>query len=148
MPYRILFALVALSMSWSTLQAQYFGRNKPNYENFEFAVLQSPHFELYHYLDNDAYIANFVAQAEEWYAQHQYVLEDTITGKNPFILYANHADFQQTNAISGRVGVGTGGVTEAFKNRVIMPIAMSNQQTHHVLGHELVHAFQYNMILN
>ena len=148
MPYRILLALLALSMGWPTLQAQYFGRNKPNYENFEFEVLHSPHFELYHYLDNDAYINSFVAQAEEWYHQHQHVLDDTIAGKNPFILYANHADFQQTNAISGSIGVGTGGVTEAFKNRIIMPIAMSNQQTHHVLGHELVHAFQYNMILN
>ena len=56
--------------------------------------------------------------------------------------------FSKTNAISGSVGVGTGGVTEAFKNRVILPIAMTNQQTHHVVGHELVHAFQYNMILN
>lgn len=148
MPLRILLAVMVLSMGWPSLQAQYFGRNKPNYENFDFKVLQSPHFELYHYLDNDAYISSFVAQAEEWYEQHQYVLEDTILNKNPFILYADHADFQQTNAISGSVGVGTGGVTEAFKNRVIMPIAMSNQQTHHVLGHELVHAFQYNMILN
>ncbi len=28
-----------------------------------------------------------------------------------------------------------------------MPIAMSNQQTFHVLGHELVHAFQFHMLL-
>ncbi|MFM8485465.1 MAG: basic secretory protein-like protein, partial [Bacteroidota bacterium] len=27
-------------------------------------------------------------------------------------------------------------------------MAVTNQQTHHVLGHELVHAFQYNMVLN
>jgi hypothetical protein len=25
---------------------------------------------------------------------------------------------------------------------------MTNQQTHHVLGHELVHAFQYHMVLD
>ncbi|RMF00545.1 MAG: hypothetical protein D6772_06235, partial [Bacteroidetes bacterium] len=99
-------------------------------------------------LENDAYIHHFVQQAEEWYHQHQRVLNDTIQEKNPLILYADHTDFQQTNAVSGSIGVGTGGVTEAFKNRVIMPIAMTNQQTHHVLGHELVHAFQYNMILN
>lgn len=148
MQIRIMLAILALSMGWPNLQAQYFGRNKPNYERFDFKVLQSPHFELYHYLNNDAYIDHFVAQAEEWYTQHQHILQDTIRARNPFILYANHADFQQTNAIGGSIGVGTGGVTEAFKNRIIMPIAMSNQQTHHVLGHEMVHAFQYNMILN
>lgn len=143
-----LFILVLLSLTATSLQAQYFGRNKPNYEEFDFEVLQSENFELYHYLDNDAYVDKFLRQAEEWYHHHQDILHDTIQQKNPFILYANHADFQQTNAISGNIGVGTGGVTEAFKNRVVMPIAMSNQQTHHVLGHELVHAFQYNMILN
>ena len=39
------------------------------------------------------------------------------------IFYNNHADFQQTNTIGGSIGVGTGGVTEAFKNRVIMPLS-------------------------
>ncbi|MCB0639136.1 MAG: PD40 domain-containing protein, partial [Lewinella sp.] len=139
-------------LAWCVLlpqaNAQYFGRNKPNYEEFPFRVVQSPHFELYHYLGDEAYVNRFLAQAEEWYAQHQSVLHDTIKALNPIILYANHPDFQQTNAISGSIGVGTGGVTEAFKNRVVLPIAMSEEQTHHVLGHEMVHAFQYNMILN
>lgn len=144
----IITMVLALLIALPKAEAQYFGRNKPNYENFDFKVLQSPHFELYHYLDNDTYIQNFLAQAEEWYGQHQAILHDTIKERNPFILYADHADFQQTNAVGGSIGVGTGGVTEAFKNRVIMPIALSNQQTHHVLGHEMVHAFQYNMIIN
>lgn len=148
MKYKILLTLLPIILTATNIQAQYFGRNKPNYEQFDFKVLQTPHFELYHYLDNDAYVDHFVAQAEEWYLQHQVVLNNTITDRNPIILYANHADFQQTNTIGGSIGVGTGGVTEAFKNRVIMPIAMSNQQTHHVLGHEMVHAFQYNMIIN
>ncbi|MEL7220144.1 MAG: hypothetical protein AAGJ93_02430, partial [Bacteroidota bacterium] len=148
MRLQILLIILALFVGIQTVDAQYFGRNKPNYEEFDFKVVESPHFEFYHYLNNDSYVRQFLAQAEEWYHQHQKILGDTLASKNPFILYANHADFQQTNAIGGSIGVGTGGVTEAFKNRVIMPIAMSNQQTHHVLGHELVHAFQYNMILN
>ena len=139
---------LALVMVGFSLEAQYFGRNKPNYETFEFEVLRSPHFTLYHYLRNEALAGQFLGQAEEWYSLHQHVLRDTIKESNPIVLFGNHADFQQTNTIGGNIGVGTGGVTEAFKNRVVMPIAMSNQQTHHVLGHELVHAFQYNMILN
>jgi hypothetical protein len=129
-------------------QAQYFGRNKVNYEDFDFEVHESDNFEIYHYFNNPQYLQQFADWSEQWYALHQNVLADTIQKRNPLILYANHGDFQQTNAIFGQVSVGTGGVTEAFKNRVIMPVAMSNQQTHHVLGHELVHAFQYNMIIN
>lgn len=141
--------ILILGLLGGPVQAQqYFGRNKPNYERFDFQVLRSPHFNLYHYLTNQAYAEQLLGQAEEWYVLHQHILADTILEANPLVLYANHADFQQTNTISGSISTGTGGVTEAFKNRVIMPIAMSNQQTHHVLGHELVHAFQYNMILN
>ena len=29
--------------------AQYFGRNKPNYEKFDFKIHQSEHFDIYHY---------------------------------------------------------------------------------------------------
>jgi hypothetical protein len=67
---------------------------------------------------------------------------------NPIILYNSHAEFQQTNAIYGDIGIGTGGVTEGFKNRVVLPFSMINQQTQQVLGHELVHAFQYHRLIN
>ncbi|NBC09533.1 MAG: hypothetical protein GVY26_20265 [Bacteroidetes bacterium] len=140
--------LMLLLLAATSLQAQYFGRNKVNYEDFKFEVLESPNFDLYHYLHNRERLHGFAREAEQWYTMHQRILNDTIGQRNPFILYSNHADFQQTNAISGQIGVGTGGVTEALKNRVIMPLAESHQQTNHVLGHELVHAFQYNMILN
>ena len=129
-------------------QAQYFGRNKPKYEHFDFKVVQTPHFDLYQYAENPALINDLASQAEHWYRLHQAVLLDTFSRRNPLIFYSDHADFQQTNAIMGELGIGTGGVTEALKNRVIIPLAMSNAQTRHVLGHELVHAFQYHMILD
>lgn len=141
-------ALVCLLfLGVSTVQAQYFGQNKPNYEKFDFKVYQTPNFEIYHYLKDKETLNRLANDAEQWYLLHQSVLRDTIKTRNPLLFYNDHADFQQTNTISGQIGVGTGGVTEAFKNRVVMPLAMSNQQTHHVLGHELVHAFQYNMVL-
>jgi len=144
---RLTFSLVFTLLIISESQAQYFGQNKPRYQKFDFEVLETPNFDLYHYLENEDALQDFAQWSEDWYRLHQAVLRDTIEGKNPLILYNNHAHFQQTNAISGAVGPSTGGVTEAFKNRVIMPYAPSQQQTHHVLGHELVHAFQYNMIL-
>src|SRR5690606_28905060 len=67
--------------------------------------------------------------------------------KNPLIFYNNHPEFQQTTAISGEISVGTGGVTEAFKQRVVMPIMQINHQTRHVLGHEMVHAFQFRVLM-
>lgn len=143
-----LFLLVVSFLLVGQLNAQYFGQNKARYENFNFKIYNTPNFEIYHYLKNDSSIVDLSQQTEQWYRIHQAVLRDTFTKKNPLIFYNNHADFQQTNAISGNIGVGTGGVTEGLKNRVIMPLTHSNQQTHHVLGHELVHAFQYHMVIN
>jgi len=128
--------------------SQQFGRNKPNYEKFDFKVKKSPHFELYHYLDNDSLTEALALGSEEWYKAHQKILKDTFEQRNPLIFYANHADFWQTDALMGSVGIGTGGVTESLRNRVMMPVMELNSQTSHVLGHELVHAFQYELLRN
>ncbi len=144
----ILIAISILFCAASPIHAQYFGRNKPKYEQYNFKVLETPHFQIYQYLSNPELERALADQAEHWYTLHQAVLADTFSSRNPLMLYNDHADFQQTNAIGGEISIGTGGVTEALKNRVIMPIAMSNEQTKHVLGHELVHAFQYNMVIN
>jgi len=53
--------------------------------------------------------------------------------------------FWQTTALEGEMGEGTGGVTEAYKRRIVLPLAGPMHLTDHVLGHELVHAFQYDI---
>lgn len=139
----VLLLFVLLSFNGS---AQYFGRNKVLYQNFDFKITQSPHFEVYNYLTDKTQENWFSHLCEQWYNIHQQVLRDTFHERNPLILYNHHAHFQQTRAIEGQIDVGTGGVTEALKNRIVMPFFESNAQTDHVLGHEMVHAFQYHMI--
>jgi len=128
-------------------QAQYFGQNKMRYKSLKFNVYETPHFNLHYYLENDSMVRWFAKESEVWYELHQQVFRDTFLRKNPIILYSNHPEFQQTTTIQGEIGVGTGGVTEAFKTRVVMPVMQINHQTRHVLGHELVHAFQYRVLM-
>jgi len=132
-----IFSLLFISLQ---TKAQYFGQNKVRYKKLNFQVYHTPHFEIYYYLKNDSMIKRFAQESELWYTLHQQVFR-------AIILYANHPDFQQTTAIDGEIGVGTGGVTEGLKNRVIMPVMETNQMTRHVIGHELVHAFQYHLLL-
>ncbi len=136
----LLFFLTESSFS------QYFGRNRPSYQRFEFNVFQTPNFDIYHYFEDDS-IPEFLANSfEKWYVRHQKLFRDTFETQNPIIIYANHPDFQQTTAISGMIGIGTMGVTEALKNRVVMPILETNAQTDHVIGHELVHVFHFRSL--
>jgi hypothetical protein len=127
--------------------AQYFGQNKVRYKKLDFKVYKTPHFEIYYYMKNDSLLKRFAQESELWYTLHQQIFRDTFRKANPIILYANHPDFQQTTAIDGQIDVGTGGITEGLKNRVVMPVMETNQTTRHVIGHELVHAFQYHLLL-
>ncbi|MBN2613078.1 MAG: PD40 domain-containing protein [Bacteroidales bacterium] len=125
---------------------QYFGKNKPGYKTFNYNVLHTDNFEIYYNFKNDTLAGELADLSEYWYGVHAEIFRDTLQFKNPVLFYENHADFQQTNATMGMIDVGTGGFTEGLKNRVVMPVSFTKSQTNHVLGHELVHAFQYNMI--
>lgn len=140
--YHVL-ALVILSYS---LSAQYFGQNKARYKSLKFKVAQSKNFELYHYFKNKDMAEKVLENSQIWHEKHKAIFGKSLTGRNPLIIYQNHPDFQETTAIDGAIGEGTGGVTEGLKNRVVMPIMYTHKQTDHVLGHELVHAFQYDMM--
>ena len=129
----------------TTGHGQYFGQNKVNYEDFDFKIIKTPHFDVHFYPEEGAAVEDATRMSERWYERFARLFEHEFEQPKPVILYADHPDFQQTNTLSGRLSQGTGGVTEGLKNRVIMPLTGSYWDTDHVLGHELVHAFQYNI---
>jgi Tol biopolymer transport system component len=129
----------------SPAHAQYFGRNKVQYKEFKFEVLKTDHFDVYFYEEERANAARVGRMAERWYARLSSVFEHEMRTRQPLVLYASHPDFEQTNVVGGMIGEGTGGVTEGLKRRVVLPLAGTLAETDHVLGHELVHAFQYDI---
>jgi hypothetical protein len=125
-------------------QAQYFGRNKVQWEQFDFKVLQTEHFDIYYY-DQEADVVQDVARmSERWYARLSRVFNHSFR-KKPIVLYANSADFHQTTTTGGLIGEGTGGFTDSFMNRVVLPLTGDYSENDHVLGHEIVHVFQYDI---
>ena len=143
-------AIVAVALGAAVLlpqgvEAQTFGRNKVQYDDFEFRVLDTEHFDIHYYPVAGPAVEDFARMSERWYERLARAFQHEFEAPKPIILYADHPDFQQTNTLQGAIGEGTGGVTESLKNRVIMPLAGSYWDTDHVLGHELVHAFQYNI---
>jgi WD40 repeat protein len=125
-------------------QAQYFGRNKVQYQSFDFKVLRTPHFDLYYYPEERTAAGIAARMAERWYVRLSAVLHHQLSGRQPLILYATQADFEQTNVVEG-IGEGTGGVTEALRRRIVLPTGGTLADLDHVIGHELTHAFQYDI---
>ncbi len=136
--------LAAVVLAPATAPAQYFGRNKVQYENFDWRVLSTPRFDVHFYPAESLAAADAGRMAERWYTRLSPALRDTFDRRS-LIFYANSPDFQQTNVVSGLIGQGTGGVTESLRGRVVMPFQSTYSETDHVLGHELVHVHQYNI---
>jgi hypothetical protein len=126
-------------------RAQYFGQNKVQYETFKFQVLQTEHFDIYYYPEERDAALLSGRMAERWYTRLSRILGHELGSRQPLIMYANHPHFEQTNAVGGELGEGTGGVTEVFKRRIVLPFAAGLEETDHVIGHEIVHAFQFDI---
>ncbi|WP_420633533.1 BamA/TamA family outer membrane protein [Candidatus Palauibacter sp.] len=145
----VLAALTALAgPAVSALEAQagrYFGRNKVVYRSFDFEVLKTQHFDIYYYEESAAGAQMVGRQAERWYARLSRVLNHEFRERQPIILYADHPDFEQTNTSGQFIDEGTQGFTEILKRRLVMPMMVSLHETDHLLGHELAHAFQFDM---
>lgn len=141
---KTLTCILLFVLTIPNLYPQHFGRNKVVYDQLEFKIFSTQNFDIYHYLQDDEEIEHFARLSELWYQRMKSIFEDTLE-RNPLILYNNHADFQQTQVIQQLIRVGTGGVTEGLRNRVVMPVSAARRETNHVLGHELVHAFQFNL---
>jgi Tol biopolymer transport system component len=137
---------VVLLLSAVSADAQYFGRNKVQYDRFQFAILETEHFDVYYYAEERS-AAEVAAQlAERWYDRLSQALDHTFTRRQPIILYASHAHFTQTSILPGTIPEGVGGFTDHLAGRVVLPFAAGLGETDHVLGHELVHAFQRDIL--
>lgn len=143
----LVFVLLLVFAVVEPVSAQYFGRNKVQYDDFDFQTFSTQNFDIYFYPEERQGVMDAGRMAERWYQRHSRTFLREFKKRKPLIFYANSADFQQTNVVRGQIGQGTGGVTESIKERVVMPLTGSYKETDHVLGHELVHSFQYDIAL-
>lgn len=134
--------LLAMLMMSATGYAQdgLFGKNKVQYTKFNWYFIQTDHFDIY-FSDGGEKIAEFAASAaESAYASIRKTFRYQLTNRVPIIVANSHNDFQQNNVVSVYLEEGVGGVTELFKNRVLIPFEGNYKQFRHVIHHELVHA--------
>lgn len=142
----VMAALLLFSLPhFVTAQGLFFGKNKVQYKKFNWQYIQSDHFDVYFY-DGGFELAQFTAlAAEEAYASIRQTFRYQLTDRVPIIVYVSHNDFQQTNVVAPYMEEGVGGVTELFKNRIVMPFRGDYSEYRHVLHHELVHAVVNDM---
>lgn len=140
------YGLLSFAMFFSaTAQDANFGKNKVQYKKFEWSYIQTSHFDIY-FSEDGEYLATFTAAAaESAYTMISRNFRYQINNRIPLMVYNSHNDFQQTNVISEYLEEGIGGVTELFKNRMVIPFEGNYKMFRHVIHHELVHAVLNDM---
>ena len=141
----VVLSLAAVLTVATSADAQYFGRNKVHYDRLDFRVLQTEHFDVYYYDEEEEATRHAARMAERWYTRFSTLLDHTFSRRQTLVLYASHPHFAQTNLTAGTPGEGIGGFTERTKSRIAMPFAAGLGETDHVLGHEIAHAFQIDI---
>jgi len=135
---RLLQLVLILIISQVNIYSQ-FGKNKVQYEDFEWQFIKSAHFEVYFH-EGGEYLANFTAiEAEKALLKIQSQINHKLQTKIKIIVFNSHNQFQQNNVIDQFLSESVGGVTQLYKNRIVMPFQGSYKQFKHLIGHELVH---------
>lgn len=125
--------------------AQRFGKNKVQTGAFDWKVLTTPHFDLHFQEGSEELAVRAAIIAERAYKEYADRLDRDLPARTPFVLYSSHADFAQTNILPFLIGEGTGGFSEPFRNRMVLPYNGSHADLVHVIRHELVHVFMFDM---
>lgn len=140
--FQTITVLLGLLLFNSNLSGQYyFGRNKIQYDDFDWKILKTDHFDVYFYPEMGELAEIGAAFAEEAYRRLESQTNHNVNRRIPLIFYSNHSHFQQTNTIPSFLPEGTGGFFEFMKGRVVIPSRGSIHSFKHVINHELVHVF-------
>ncbi|MDQ6885889.1 MAG: hypothetical protein M3068_01210 [Gemmatimonadota bacterium] len=139
-------ALAALAaLAGRPVEAQsYFGKNQVQYDHFEWRILETDHFLIHYYPIEHLAAEDAGRMAERAYAQLSRVLQHEFREKKPIVIYSSRADFGQ-NLVLGDLGEGVQGVTEAQRHRILLYFTGDYGSFQHVLTHEMVHEFQYDI---
>jgi hypothetical protein len=123
-----------------------FGKNKVVYDDFKWKIYHSTHFDVYFYEEERPALQRVVNFAESAYDDLSRKFNFQIPKKVPLIFYATHSAFEQTNVELMFIPEGIGAFAEPVRNRMVMPIDMSDEELLQLITHELTHIFEYEIL--
>jgi hypothetical protein len=147
----VLFALGAIAGPAATASAQtdfvpYFGKNQIRYDNFDWRIYETDHYEIYYYPEIEPHLERIAGYAESAYQHVSSELKHDLAFKVPLILFSTASEFWQQNVIPGAAQEGVGAFAEPSRYRIVMPLDEPSDLLYRLTVHELTHQFQYDII--
>src|SRR6476661_2806906 len=136
----------AISASAQTPFVPYFGKNNIHYDNFDWHIYTTDHFEIYYYTDLEKHLERVAGYAEGAYQQVSSDLKHDLSFKVPLILFKTHSEFEQQNVAPGAAQEGVGAFAEPYRDRMLLPIDDPPDRLYGLIAHELTHIFEFDII--
>ncbi len=112
---------------------------------FNYKIYSTDNFDIYYSEKKLERVLTQIEQIlEEMFVQNTEYFDIKFDYKIPFFVYYGYQQFLQNRIVD--VTEQTGGVTEAFKNRFLVPYTGSMKFLQHVICHELIHEIQFNIL--
>ncbi len=143
----LLAAALALAALPAPAAAQFglFGPNKIQYRPLDWQVLRGEHVDLHFYPEAEELARVALTYAEQSYDELAVRFRHAVPYRIPLIVYASHADFEQTNLLPFVPPEGILGFTEYGRSRVVLPFRGSYVDFRHTIRHEMAHVFQLSV---
>jgi Tol biopolymer transport system component len=144
------FRLHSVVLSFSILLCTHtipgfaFLNNAVRVDQFDWQHAQTEHFDIYTDKKDEKHLPRIAKYLEGAWETTGNRLDFKVPGRTPFFFYSNHNKFEQSTIV--RIDEGTGGVTEAFKNRFMVFNDGSDTWLKHVIYHEFAHIVQFNVL--
>jgi hypothetical protein len=124
----------------------YFGKNRVKYDNFQWQIYTTDHFEIYYYPELEQHLERVAGYAESAYQKISSDLKHDLAFKVPLVLFKTQAEFQQQNVIPGEIPEGVAAFAEPQRDRMVLPIDEPPDQLYRLITHELTHIFEFDVI--
>ena len=149
LPAAAVAAAVVLAPALASAQTPfipYFGKNMIRYDNFEWHIYTTDHFEIYYYPAIEPHLERIAGYAESAYQHISSELKYDLAYKVPLILFKTSSEFQQQNVIPGAAQEGVAAFAEPTRYRILMPIDEPPDLLYRLIVHELTHQFEFDII--
>jgi WD40-like Beta Propeller Repeat len=142
----LLFFLAPASPARGQGVIPYYGKNKVKYDQFDWRVYKSPHFEIYYYPEFEQHLARVTSYLESAYQKLSAGLKHELARPIPAILYKTWTEFEQTNLNPGFLPEGVLAFAEPGRGRLTLPIDRPPDLLNGLIQHEMTHIFAFDII--
>jgi hypothetical protein len=130
----------------TTRYAPYYGKNRVKYDNFQWKIYTTDHFEIFYYPEIEQHLERVSGYAESAYQKISSDLKHDLAFKVPLVLFKTQSEFQQQNVLPGDVPEGVAAFAEPQRDRMVLPIDEPPDQLYRLITHELTHIFEFDII--